>query len=999
MERVLCPVTVGRGAEQAQLAEALHSACRGEGRVVVVAGDVGTGKTRLAGDLAEVARGLDMPVLWGSSSEAPLSLPYLPFLEAVGNHLAPLDPSQVRRALGGGRHELARLFPQLGMREPREDPSDEVQGKLRLFEGVLNLLRVFAEPGGLLVVLESMQWADAASRELLEYLARRLRGTRAMLVVTCRLDQLDRRDPFAVMVEGWRRGRIAELIELAPLSVDGVAQMLGAMFGPDAFDPGAAHLLHERSEGNPFAIEEILRDALDRGAVPGREEDRRAAWRHLQLSGARLPRSVRDSLLSRLEGLPAEHAEVLRCASVLGRSFDYTLLLAICGREPSVVRETLRACLQQQLLEEAQRDGFFQFRHALTREAVYEDMLAPLREELHAAAAEALRKRPGTPAVDLCHHLILARRDREAVPVALEAAEHASRTHAYREAAELYERVLPMVEEPRLGAELRCRAGTALLLHGDAAGAESHLLEGVRALERLGEGRAAAGYRIWLGRCYWERSRPDAAAAEYEAARARLQEHGPSEELALAYVRLAGMAIFQLDGQRAIEMARRAVDIGAEAGADGPRIWAYTFLGLGAIQLDHTAEGLEYLDLSYREAASAGLDVIAVNALHNAIIACVQIIRPLEAVPRLEALKATRAGSTVQALRAEGFLNLWGLGQPANALPAFEEALALAREGAASSHVSWLEIQLAQTLAQLDRLEVAWDMLPRGPAGRESQDRATLLYAVMRIALDHGEPGLALGAAEEVIAAESWPLRARLYLGDLAVEVLIASGRLEVPGRLVEAALAAGADPQNPYLRRMRGRIHLAAGQREPAVRELEEAAELWAERGVRHEEARTRLVIADALAAGDDVGAAQAELRAALRSALQRGAVLEARLARQAQARLGSRTVTAEHVREALECMPRPAGLSQTRLARLLGLAPDAGGQLRRLLAEEIELMATSPTGREGEAGQLLFEYYLKRVGSQEVVAARLHLTRATFYRRLHLGWELLAERLTAAR
>jgi tetratricopeptide (TPR) repeat protein len=269
----------------------------------------------------------------------------------------------------------------------------------------------------------------------------------------------------------------------------------------------------------------------------------------------------------------------------------------------------------------------------------------------------------------------------------------------------------------------------------------------------------------------------------------------------------------------------------------------------------------------------------------------------------------------------------------------------------------------------------------------------------MRIALDHGEPGLALGAAEEVIAAESWPLRARLYLDDLAVEVLIATGRLEVPGRLVEAALAAGADPQNPYLRRMRGRIHLAAGQREPAVRELEEAAELWAERGVRHEEARTRLVIADALAAGDDVGAAQAELRAALRSALQRGAVLEARLARQAQARLGSRTVTAEHVREALECMPRPAGLSQTRLARLLGLAPDAGGQLRRLLAEEIELMATSPTGREGEAGQLLFEYYLKRVGSQEVVAARLHLTRATFYRRLHLGWELLAERLTAAR
>jgi hypothetical protein len=743
---------------------------------------------------------------------------------------------------------------------------------VQLFEGVLSLLRAFSDPGGLLVVLENLQWTDAASRELLEFLARRLRGARVMLLVTGRLDQLD-------------------------------------------------------------------------------------------------------------------------------RSFDYSLLFAISGQEPRVVRETLRACVRQQLLEEeAQREGFFQFRHALTRAAVYEDLLAPHREELHAAAAEALRQQPGTPAVDLYHHLVAARREREAVPLALEAAEHAYRTHAYGEAADLYERVLPLIEEPRRGAELYCRAGMAFLLQGDPARAERHLREGVRALERLELGHAAAGYRIWLGRCFWERSRPDAARAEYEAARDRLEEDGASEELALAYVRLAGLAAFELDGRRAIEMARRAAEIGSEAGADGPRIWAYTFLGLGNVQLGRSGEGLEYLDLSYREATAAGLDVIAVNALYNAVVACVQVLRPLEALPRLEALKATRAGSMVQALRAEGFLNLWGLGRPATALPAFEDALELARQGEASSHVKWLEIQLALTLAQLDRLEMARDLLSARSASLEIQDRANLLYTMMRIAIDGGQPDTALAAAQEVLGTEGWPLRTRLYLGELALEVLVAADRLDEARLLPEAALAAGTDLENPYLRRMQGRLQLAAGRRDAALQELRAAAELWRERGVRHEEGRTRLVIAEALAAGGDLEPAQTELRAALRSAEQRGAVLEARLAREALAGLGSRAVTVDHVKEALERM-RSGETAQAPLARLLGLEQEPGGvQLGRLLAAQIELMASSATGREREAGQLLREYYLKRVGSQEVVASRLHLTRATFYRRLHLGWALLGERLSAA-
>jgi predicted ATPase len=175
VERVLCPVTVGREEEEGRLVEALRAARQGQSQVVVLAGDAGLGKTLLAGDLARRARQSGVATLWGSCSEAPLSLPYLPFLEAIGNHLAEIDPSALRLLLGGGHHELARLFPRLGMEVPREDPSNDLQRKVQLFEGVLSLLRAFSDQGGLLVVLENMQWTDAASRELLEFLVRGLR--------------------------------------------------------------------------------------------------------------------------------------------------------------------------------------------------------------------------------------------------------------------------------------------------------------------------------------------------------------------------------------------------------------------------------------------------------------------------------------------------------------------------------------------------------------------------------------------------------------------------------------------------------------------------------------------------------------------------------------------------------------------------------------------------------------------------------------------------------
>ncbi len=195
MQRVLCPVLIGREQELGALEDALLGANRGQGQVVLLSGDAGMGKTRLSTELQRRAHQLGMKVLWGGCSEAELALPYLPFLEAIGNYLAGADLDQVRDRLGPIRRELGHLFPQLDPEASSPD-ADTMNGKLRLFEAILALLAIPTTAGGLLLVIEDLHWADGSTRELLDYLTRRLRSSRILVVCTYRSDEMHRKHPL-----------------------------------------------------------------------------------------------------------------------------------------------------------------------------------------------------------------------------------------------------------------------------------------------------------------------------------------------------------------------------------------------------------------------------------------------------------------------------------------------------------------------------------------------------------------------------------------------------------------------------------------------------------------------------------------------------------------------------------------------------------------------------------------------------------------------------------
>ncbi len=336
---------VGRDDELSILEDALLSALRGDGGAVVIGGEAGMGKTRLVHELIRRARRLGCTVMSGGCSEAELSLPYLPFLEAIGNYLAAQDLTALRDRLGPAADELAQLFPQMGRAQP--PTGDPLQAKLRLFEAVQLLLRDAARGRGLLLVLEDLHWADPATRELVDYATRRLRATNVLLLATYRTDELHRKHALLPTIQGWRRSGQVHLIEIRPLQPDNVKAMVKSIFEESEVSDEFRDFMHQRSEGNPFVLEELLRDAIDSGDIFKTEN----GWDRKALHELRMPRTVRDSILVRVGGLSPDHVEILSAASAIGQSFDVTTLMAVTGRSSSAVLTALEdsptSCLKR----------------------------------------------------------------------------------------------------------------------------------------------------------------------------------------------------------------------------------------------------------------------------------------------------------------------------------------------------------------------------------------------------------------------------------------------------------------------------------------------------------------------------------------------------------------------------------------------------------------------------------------------------------------------------
>ncbi len=739
---------VGRVGELAELELAAREASAGRPGLVLLGGDSGVGKTRLVGEFERRLSGGDDPaplfLHGGGVDQGDGELPYAPLLSALRPLVRERHPALVDLS-AGSRSQLASILPGLEdeprARETRSNPSDQ----LRLFEALLELIDRLTEAAPVVLILEDMHWSDRSTRTFTAFLARTLRQERVCLVLTYRADELHRRHPLRPLLSELERLERARRIDLEPFDRDELGEALTDILGARP-DQGLLERIFARSEGNPLYTEELLAAGLDgRGAAP---------------------QSLRDAFLLRIERLPADAQRVARAVAV-ARAADEETLASVTGLDRDPLQSALRDAVAEQVLV-AGRDGRFCFRHALLREALYDDLLPGERGELHIALARALEPQcaPNTDgelerASSIAAHYAAAGDQPNALRSTLVAARLAHAAYAFGEAADLIDRALELW--PRVaGAEAEAELDHTGLL---VMAAEAH---------RMIDDRARS---VLLINEALEELDPEREPARY------------AELLA----RQARMTWALNRGAEAVEIAERAL---ALLPPDDPQVRPrlLAWLARSRFLRGRFRESVGDGEAALRTAVEAG-DVVAetelLNTLGMARVALGDVDAGVDLLRRAQQI--ARETEDFDSL-STAYSNLADMLSVAGRTA---EALAVAREGLASTprHHARSHEWLRLTVAEMAYEAGDWQLAREAMAPTPSPATGTLfMFARLRgadLALGVGDEDaaeLCLGAVADLVDVTAEPQWIGAY-GAVRGELLVRRRDLEGAQRAVQRAL------------------------------------------------------------------------------------------------------------------------------------------------------------------------------------------------------------------
>jgi DNA-binding CsgD family transcriptional regulator/tetratricopeptide (TPR) repeat protein len=881
---VVSPVLVGREQELASLRSAVARAGEGETCVVLVGGEAGVGKSRLL-DAAFGSTGTDVRVLTGGCIElGGEGLPLVPLVEALRTLVRTTPDADLDRFLGPGRRELARLLPELAS-DQASLPPPTAGSTAQLFELVLGVLGRLGRDRPLVLVVEDLHWADRTTLDLVAFLVRALQGTRVLLVLTYRSDEVDRRSPLRPLLSGWERLRGVERIQLERFSRPEVVAQVRAILG-SAPDTAMVDLIFDRSEGNAFFVEEIVRTVRD-GA---RDTD--------------LPPSLRDVLLSRAEQLSGPAQRLLRTAAVAGRWVPERLLAEVAAVSATQLYEALREAVDASLLLVDGTGRGYAFRHALTRDAVYGDLLPGERVELHTAYAEALDRDPGLAGDDgsvtatLAVHWYAAHDMPRALAASVRAGRQAIAAFAPAEARQHFERAL---EVWRSVPDAEKWAGTdqievlrlcarATFHGGDPERALTLLRQALDLVDADADPERAA-LVVEQRSITWRALGEPGQLEELEEALARLPEEPPTLARAALLSSLAN-ALMLTGIERASEVGRIALAAARAVGAKEQEANSLLTLGSSLSYLADPEEGESLL----REGLALALEA---HDHETALRGYVNLSDALEARGRhRDAATAAREGvelaGRVGLTRNFGAYLIGNLVEPLVRLGDWGEATRLAEEvtaiGLNGIFPASVEEQLGYMAVKAGRLDDALRHVgsARRQLGdnREPQFTQAPLYIEADAARARGDLRTAAelvadGLSESTVwwARYSWPLiwlGARIS-GDDAVR---ARDRHEQPVVVVEthvpeAHLASFVGTSSPAARAFRAMTAAEQLRRtgEPAVAEWQDALRAWEEAGDLWPLTYTRYRLAEALCGTGERATATELLREAAATSERLGA------------------------------------------------------------------------------------------------------------------------------
>ena len=571
---------VGRAAELEKLRTLMPRAGGEGGRVGLIAGEPGVGKSRLVREFAVEAAGDGALVLYGSC-DAAVSTPYGPFVEALDQLLRVTDVAELRTALGAGGGEITRLVPELPVLVgdlPTPAGADPDTERHRLHMAVADLLANVSRSRPILLVVEDGHWADAPTLLLIRHLARAAWNARLMLLMTFRDTETELAPDLAETLADLRRSENVLRMRLSGLTgaevSDLVSRAAGAAGGPDPELRELADAIHDLTGGNAFLVCELWRDLAETGAVEivaGRVK------MTAPLSDLGTPDSVREVVSQRLARLPPQTTEVLELAAVAGPEFDLEPIRQAAGlSEPDLVGALEQAVGSGVIEELPSRRLAFRFTHELVRRALYDRLSRLRRAELHLRVGEALESAghvSGRSLVDLAHHFGAAAQlggAERAIDYNLRAARAASGALAFADAAVRLRTAIELgIEDESERAVVLLELGAASHRAGKAIDAQRGLAAAAQIGRDLGDPALLAMAAIGYEDACWRPGLPagDAVLLLEEALAAVDDGDEGYEELRIGL--LAGLARalgFQGDAERGALVRDNAVALAREVG-------------------------------------------------------------------------------------------------------------------------------------------------------------------------------------------------------------------------------------------------------------------------------------------------------------------------------------------------------------------------------------------------------------------------------------------------
>ena len=591
---------VGRERELADLVAGLEDAIAGRGRLFLLVGEPGIGKSRLADELIAHAKARGARVLVGRCWEAGGAPVYWPWLQSLRGYIRETEAETLRSQLGSGAPDLAQLLPELRELHPDlpEPPSLEPENaRFRLFEAATSFLRSAAEHRPLLLVLDDLHAADEPSLLLLQFLARELAESRLLVLGAYRDVDPAIREPLSAALAELAREPVTRILSLGGLGEADVARFieLTTDHTPAA---GVVETVHTGTEGNPLFVCEIVRLL----AAEGR----------LAQPGPRLtvPQNLKEVIARRLGRPSAECKRVLSLASVLGREFDLDVLADASGLEQDTLFDLLDEAVAQRLVTDVPGSrGRLRFAHAMFRDGLYDELQPTRRRQLHAQVGEALERLASGDAeshlAELAYHFCEAvppADPSKAVDYARRAGDHAAALPAPEEAVRLYEMALSLArasERPRL---LLRTARSNWMARG--RGAAERAVEARDALVADGDREGAAEAELLLANIHWSEGSHRLVSEHMQRAVELVRDRPISRTTAEVLADASRFHMLADEHEEALTLGREGLAIAEQLGLESIRAHSLNNIGVARACLGDL-DGLQDLRRAFEIAVAA----------------------------------------------------------------------------------------------------------------------------------------------------------------------------------------------------------------------------------------------------------------------------------------------------------------------------------------------------------------------------------------------------------